>query len=107
MRELLSSESEDAKRAIDYYVYRIRREIGAMTTTMGGLDALVFCGGIGENAAPIRAMVLDDLEYLGLELDPQANEQNQTNIGLGKTLALVIPTDEERVIAEGVANALK
>lgn len=106
MRELLASESEDAKRAIDYYVYRIRREIGAMTTTMGGLDALVFCGGIGENAAPIRAMVLDDLEYLGLELNPEANEQNQTNIGFGKTLALVIPTDEERVIAEGVANAL-
>lgn len=107
MRELLSSESEDAKRAIDYYVYRIRREIGAMTTTMGGLDALVFCGGIGENAAPIRAMVLDDMEYLGLKLDSEANEQNQTNIGRGETLALVIPTDEERVIAEGVANALK
>jgi len=106
MRELLESDLEDAKRAIDYYVYRIRREIGAMTTTMGGLDALVFCGGIGENAAPIRAMVLKDLEYLGLEIDEYANKQNQTNIGLGKTRALVIPTDEERVIARGVANAL-
>lgn len=106
MRELLSSDLPDAKRAIDYYVYRIRREIGAMTTTMGGLDALVFCGGIGENAAPIRAMVLKDLEYLGLKIDHQANKQNQTNIGLGQTLALVIPTDEERVIARGVVNAL-
>jgi acetate kinase len=107
MRELLASDEDDAKRAIDYYVYRIRREIGAMTTTMGGLDALVFCGGIGENAAQIRAMVLEDLEYLGLELNQDANEENKTNIGLGKTLALVIPTDEERVIAEGVVNALQ
>lgn len=106
MRELLSNDNIDAKRAIDYYVYRIRREIGAMTTTMGGLDALVFCGGIGENATLIRAKVLADLDYLGLEINHQANEQNRTNIGLGKTLALVIPTDEERVIAQGVVNAL-
>ena len=106
MRELLASSEGSAKRAIEYYVYRIRREIGAMTTTMGGLDALVFCGGIGENAAPIRAMVLQGLEYLGLELNEHANNDNQTNIGLGKTRALVIPTDEERVIAQGVLNAL-
>ena len=106
MRELLASDDINAKQAIKYYVYRIRREIGAMTTTMGGLDALVFCGGIGENAAPIRAMVLQDLEYLGLEINHQANTAGLTDIGLGKTRALVIPTDEERVIAQGVVNAL-
>ncbi len=106
MRELLSSASDSAKQAIDYYIYRIRREIGAMTTTMGGLDALVFCGGIGENAAPIREMILKDLGYLGLEINHQANLDNKTNIGVGETLALVIPTDEERVIARGVVDAL-
>lgn len=106
MRELLMSDNDSAKRAIEYYVYRIRREIGAMTTTMGGLDALVFCGGIGENAAPIRAMVLQDLDYLGLKINAQANSQNQTDIGVGNTRALVIPTDEERVIAQGVVDAM-
>jgi acetate kinase len=107
MRELLASDKPRAKQAIDYYVYRIRREIGAMTTTMGGLDALVFCGGIGENSPDIREMILHNMEYLGLELDPQANQSNSETIGLGETRALVIPTDEERVIARAVAANLK
>ena len=106
MRTLLESTAPEARQAIEYYVFRIRREIGAMTTVMGGLDALVFCGGIGENASAIRQMVLEDMEYLGLSINPDANNSKQQNIGSGKTLALVIPTDEERVIARAVARAL-
>ena len=106
MRTLLESTAPEARQAIEYYVFRIRREIGAMTTVMGGLDALVFCGGIGENASAIRQMVLEDMEYLGLIINPDANNSKQQNIGSGKTLALVIPTDEERVIARAVARAL-
>jgi acetate kinase len=106
MRELLASDEPSARKAIEYYVYRIRREIGAMTTTMGGLDALVFCGGIGENSPEIREMVLHDMKYLGLELDHHANQNNNEVIGLGEIQALVIPTDEERVIARAVAANL-
>lgn len=106
MRTLLESKAPEARQAIDYYVFRIRREIGAMTTVMGGLDALIFCGGIGENASVIRQMVLQDMDFLGLSVNQTANNSNQQNIGSGKTLALVIPTDEERVIARAVANAL-
>ena len=106
MRELLASREPKAQQAIEYYVYRIRREIGAMTTTMGGLDALVFCGGIGENSPEIREMVLKGLGYLGLELDAEANSHNATSIGVGETQALVIPTDEERIMARAVRGEL-
>jgi acetate kinase len=106
MRTLLESKAPEARQAIEYYVFRIRREIGAMTAVMGGLDALVFCGGIGENASEIREMVLEDMDYLGLRLNRDANYSNQQNIGSGATLALVIATDEERVIARAVAHRL-
>ena len=106
MRELLVSSAPEAKQAIDYYVFRIRREIGALSAIMGGIDALVFCGGIGENASQIRAQVLDGMGYLGLSLDSKANENNETDIGDGATLTLVIPTDEERVLARAARDAL-
>lgn len=106
MRELLASSAPEAKQAIDYYVFRIRREIGALSAVMGGMDALVFCGGIGENASSIRAQVLEGMDYLGLSLDPEANKNNEADIGDGSTLTLVIPTDEERVIARAVAEKL-
>ena len=106
MRTLLDSKAPEARQAIDYYVFRIRREIGAMSAVMGGLDALVFCGGIGENASEIREMVLENMDYLGLSVNRDANNSNQQNIGSGTTLALVIATDEERVIARAVAQRL-
>lgn len=106
MRSLLQSSDRRAKEAIDYYVFRIKRELGAMSAVLGGLDALVFCGGIGENAGPIRAMVLEDMAYLGLKLNVEANEGNSTVISSGDTPVLVIPTDEERVIARAVCHAL-
>ncbi|MFD2857194.1 acetate/propionate family kinase [Seohaeicola zhoushanensis] len=106
MRTLLASAAPEAAEAIDYYVFRIKRELGAMAAVMGGLDAVVFCGGIGENAAPIRARVIEGLGFLGLQLDAAANAVNATDIGIGPTEILVIRTDEERVIARAVARAL-
>ena len=106
MRTLLASDDPNAAQAVDYYVFRIRRELGAMAAVLGGLDAVVFCGGIGENAAPIRARVIEGMGFLGLTLDAAANAANATDIGTGSTEILVIRTDEERVIARAVARAL-
>jgi len=103
MRTLLSSDDPKAAEAIDYYVFRIRRELGAMAAILGGLDALVFCGGVGENAAPIRARVLEGMEFLGLHLDGDANRAGGPHISTGPARAMVIATDEERVIARSVA----
>ncbi len=106
MRTLLESEAPEAKQAVDYYVFRIRRELGAMTAVLGGIDALVFCGGIGENAPQIRSRIVNGMDYLGLALDETANEANETNIGAQSALVLVIPTNEELVIARAVASRL-
>jgi acetate kinase len=102
MRTLLSSDSPKAAEAIDYYVFRARREIGAMTAVLGGLDALVFCGGVGENAPEIRRRIIADLGYLGLVANPEKNQANALDIGNGPTRLMVIPTDEERVMARAV-----
>ncbi len=73
MRELLESSDPRAAEAVDLFVYRIGRELGSMAAALGGLDALVFTGGIGENAAAIRERVCRDARWLGLELDDAAN----------------------------------
>ncbi len=102
MRSLQASDAREAQEAIDYYVFRIQREIGAMAASLGGIDGLVFCGGIGENSAVIRGRVVEKLAFLGLEIDAAANEANATEIGAGAGKILVIPTDEERVIARAL-----
>jgi len=107
MRELLASDADDAKKAIDYYVFRIQREVGAMAAVLGGLDGLIFCGGIGENASEIRERIVEHLGFLGLKIDKTANNANDLNIGAGATPILVIPTDEERVIARAVDQLTK
>jgi len=107
MRTLLASDDSRAAQAVDYYVFRLRRELGAMAAVLGGLDGVVFTGGIGEHAAPIRARVLEGMEFLGLELDAGANDKDATRIGTGPVEVLVIPTDEERVIARAVSRALE
>lgn len=106
MRRLLASDSEKAAEAIDYYVYTLAREIAAMTASLGGLDALVFTGGIGENAALIRARALERLGFLGLAIDPAANAENAAEIHAGACPVLVIPTDEERIIARATVKEL-
>ncbi len=101
MRELLASDDPHAKEAIDYFVFRIRRELGGMTAVLGGLDALVFTGGIGENAAPIRELVCRGFDWLGLAVDSQANAQNAAIVSsaCSKVEVRVTPTDEEAMIA--------
>lgn len=106
MRRLLASDAREAAEAVDYYVFRLAREIGAMAAVLGGIDALVFTGGIGENSPAIRARALGTLGFLGLALDPAANEANAARIGAGPVPVLVIPTDEERVIARATVAAL-
>lgn len=106
MRTLLASNLKEASEAIDYYTFRLSREIGAMAAVLGGIDALVFTGGIGEHAAPIRARALSNLGFLGLSVDADANAANATRIDAGAVPILVLPTDEERVIARATAARL-
>lgn len=106
MRVLLASSAPEAAAAIGYFTARLAREIGAMAAVLGGVDALVFTGGIGANAAPIRAMALEKLGFLGLELDPVANAAHARMIHAGPVPILVMATDEERVIAKAAHDAL-
>jgi len=104
MRELEASTAPQAAEAIDYFVFRVQREIGAMAAAMGGIDALVFCGGIGENARQIRARICERMGWMGIELDHARNAANETVISseMSRAQVLVIPTNEELVIARAV-----
>jgi acetate kinase len=101
MRALLESSDPCAVEALDLFVYRISREIGSLAAALGGLDALVFTGGIGENAVAIRARVCRDARWLGLELDEDANAKGGPCINRkgSRVSAWVIPTNEELMIA--------
>ena len=107
MRTLLASDDPNAREAVEYYVFRVRRELGAMAAVLNGLDALVFTGGVGEHAAPIRARILEQAGFLGLGVDHAANEQNAATIHTGKVPVLVIPTNEELVIARAANRWLR
>jgi acetate kinase len=108
MRELLESDAPEAAEAIELYVYRIVCEIGSLAAAMGGLDHLVFTAGIGEKAAPVRAAVVKECEWLGARLDSEANDEHALSIATPDSrLGLwVIPTDEERMIAWYTARSL-
>ncbi|QXM24230.1 acetate/propionate family kinase [Elioraea tepida] len=101
MRALEASGSEAAAQAIDYFVYRIRKELGALAAALGGLDGLVFTAGIGENSARVRAAVCEGMEWLGIVLDPARNAAGETVLSAPRSRVTVlrIPTDEERMIA--------
>ena len=101
MRTLLASTEPGARLAVELYVYRIRRELGSLAAALGGLDALVFTGGIGENAAAIRARICRDAAWLGVELDADANAANARLITSpsSRVKAWRVATDEEGVIA--------
>ncbi len=102
MRTLLASPDPRAAEAIDLFVYRIGRELGSLVAALGGLDALVFTGGIGENAAAIRARVCRDAAWLGLELDEAANEAGGPCLSRkgSRVTAWVLPTNEELMIVQ-------
>jgi len=108
MRDLLASAEPRACLALDYFVYRIVREVGALASALGGLDGLIFTAGIGERAAPIRARVCEGLAWLGITLDPAANAAHGPRISTAgaRPSAWVIPTDEEVMIARHTLEVL-
>ena len=101
MRDLLASEDPHAAEAIDVFVYRIGRELGALVACLGGLDALVFTAGIGENAAEIRRRVCEDAAWIGIEMDNAGNDIGGPCITQPTCAvsAWVIPTEEDLMIA--------
>jgi acetate kinase len=102
MRTLLASDDPRAQEAIEQFVYRVGREIGSLAAALGGLDALVFTGGIGEHSAEIREKVCHQAAWLGLEFDDSANEATATRISRlnSKVSAWIVPTDENLMIAK-------
>jgi len=109
MRVLLDSNKPRAKLAIDYFVYRVSREIGSLAATMGGLDAIVFTAGIGENSPQIRHLISQQATWLGIDFDTTANEANaacisQTN---SRVSVLMLPTNEELMIARHTRTVLR
>lgn len=105
MRDLEASDHPHAKQAIDYFVFRVRREIGAMAAVLGGLDAIVFCGGIGENSRLVRESALEAMEWIGIELDLDRNRESAEVISSqrSRVRAFIIRTNEELMIARHTA----
>jgi acetate kinase len=108
MKTLLESSDPKAKLAIDLYCYRIARELGSLAAALGGLDALVFTGGVGENAAAIRARVCADAAWLGLQPDEDANRRGAPRISAAgsQVAAWIVPTDEELTISRHTQRLL-
>ena len=108
MRTLLASAEPGAKQAIDLYVYRIGRELGSLAAALGGLDAIVFTAGIGENSAELRERVCRDAAWLGLELDAAGNRSGAQRISRpgSRVSAFLLPTNEELMIARHTRDVL-
>jgi acetate kinase len=104
MRTLEASRAPAAAQAIDYFVNRIQREIGAMAAALGGIDALVFCGGIGENSVMIRRRVCEGMAWIGMEVDPARNAAGEAVVSSdeSRVRVMVIRTNEEAVIVRSV-----
>ena len=108
MATLQASAAPQAREAINLFCYRAASELAALATTIGGLDALVFTAGIGENSALVRSLICDRLEWMGVDLAEGENDRNATLINSAESGVdvLVIPTDEEAIIALSVVRAL-
>ncbi len=108
IRDLLDSNEPAARTALDLFVYRIGRELGALCSALGGIDGLVFTAGIGENAVGIRERVCRDAAWLGVDLDDTANRQGGPCITTpsSSVSAWVVPTNEETMIALETLNAI-
>ena len=109
MRTLLASREAAAREAVDLFVFRAAQEIAMMATTLGGLDCLVFTGGIGEHAKEIRSAIGERLAWLGVRIDAVANDEGRERIGDGDSPVevFVIPTNEELAIARHCAEVLR
>ena len=110
MRDLLDRETQDvaAAEAVALFCYQVKKWIGSFAAALGGLDTLVFAGGIGENAPPVRARICDGLGFLGIELNETRNAKSAALISrdAGRVAVRVIRTDEELMIARSVARLL-
>ena len=108
MRVLSTSSDPHAQEAVALFCYRAARELASLACTIDGLDGIVFTAGIGENSATIRAQICAHLSWLGVELDPIANQQHQTIISPAQCpiTTLVIPTDEESIIVQSTLALL-
>jgi len=108
MRDLLAKERPEARLAVDYFIYRAAKEIGALAAVLGGVDALVFTAGIGENSPEIRRRICEASAWLGIELDQTANAGKSPRISSSgsKVSAWVIPTNEELMIARHTRSLL-
>jgi len=110
MRDLLDRETHDvrAAEAVALFCYQVKKWIGAFATALGGLDTLVFAGGIGENAPTVRARICHDLGFLGIELEDKRNVANEGVISsaAGRVAVRIIRTDEEQMIARAVCREL-
>ena len=109
MRVLESAQTSESKEAIEYYVKEIKREIGALTALLAGLDVIVFTGGIGENSSLIRGQVLRNMSWLGIHLNEANNLSGETILSTAdsRVLCLKLHTDEERVIARHVYDLVR
>jgi acetate kinase len=101
MRVLLESDTGAAQEAVALFVYRIARELGSLAAALGGLDALIFTGGIGENATQIRSMICAQAVWLGVDIDENANQGSANCISTpnAKVSVWVVPTNENLMIA--------
>jgi len=108
MRNLVGRVEPEARMAVDYFVYRAAKEIGAMAAVLGGVDGIVFTAGIGENSPEIRRRICEASAWLGIELDSEANESGGPRISTpqSEVSAWVIPTNEELMIARHTATVL-
>lgn len=108
MRALEESDSPEAREAVDLFCYRAAKQVCALLPTLGGLDALVFTAGIGENSAGVRAKICRHLSWMGLELNDGTNRSNTVRVSMPSSEidVLVIPTDEESVIARAARRFL-
>ncbi|MDP1635197.1 MAG: acetate/propionate family kinase [Gallionellaceae bacterium] len=111
MRTLLAADDPRARLAVQLYCYRARKYLGAYLAVLGGADAILFGGGVGENAAAVRAAILDGLDWAGIRIDSAANTATSGHEGRisqadSRTEAWVIPVDESRILAQEALNAL-
>jgi acetate kinase len=116
MRDILAEEAkgnERARLAVDMFCYRLRKYIGAYAAVMGGADAVIFTGGIGENSAPVRERTIKGLEFAGISVDPARNEETvggregEISSASSSVRVLVIPTNEELIIARDALRLIE